>query len=227
MPDLPAELIRKGEEKGVNGEDGRKNNNIDAEALDDKVKDKEEEKDDEEDDHRILVVGKPDYTRCDNTVTTSKFTIWSYLPLAFWAQFRRTANMYFLIMSLLMCFGRYTDLFTSAVTPWTTLGPLILMMAASVAQEGVADMGRHRADKVTNQYPCTVLTTTRTTAATNNDDDNGDNDDDDAKKNEVLHDEGSMSTTTTKQQQQEVISEEKEKNNDNTVCVSFPKSSYG
>jgi glycine cleavage system protein P-like pyridoxal-binding family len=30
---------------------------------------------------RELVVGRPDLTRCDNMITTSKYTVWTFLPL--------------------------------------------------------------------------------------------------------------------------------------------------
>lgn len=30
---------------------------------------------------RVLVAGLPDYTRCDNTLITSKYTPWNFLPL--------------------------------------------------------------------------------------------------------------------------------------------------
>lgn len=56
-----------------------------------------------------------------------------------------------------MALGAYTSLFDTSVTPWTTAGPLILMISVSLAQEGSADMGRHRADEVTNNHRCTVL----------------------------------------------------------------------
>lgn len=34
-----------------------------------------------EDVDRVLIAGKPDYNRCDNMITTSKYTVWSFLPL--------------------------------------------------------------------------------------------------------------------------------------------------
>jgi len=110
-----------------------------------------------DEDDRVLLAGKPDYERCDNKICTSKYTLLSFLPVAVLEQFRRTANLYFLIMSCLMALGAYTSLFDTSMTPWTTAGPLMLMIAVSLAQEGSADMGRHRADEVCNSHPCTVL----------------------------------------------------------------------
>jgi len=93
----------------------------------------------------------------DNSVSTSKYTLLSFFPLAVREQFRKNGNVYFLCIGILMFLGYYTPLFDSAITPWTTLGPLALVVSVSVAQEGYTDLKRHRSDKVTNFHPCVVL----------------------------------------------------------------------
>jgi hypothetical protein len=30
---------------------------------------------------RVLVAGRPNYNRCDNMIVTSKYTLWSFLPV--------------------------------------------------------------------------------------------------------------------------------------------------
>jgi hypothetical protein len=42
----------------------------------------------DDDGDRELVVGKPDLMRCDNMITTSKYTVWTFLPLV-----RRSCTM--------------------------------------------------------------------------------------------------------------------------------------
>ena len=56
-----------------------------------------------------------------------------------------------------MFLGYYTPLFYSAIHPWTTLGPLALVVSVSLAQEAFTDTQRHRSDNATNYHPCTVL----------------------------------------------------------------------
>jgi magnesium-transporting ATPase (P-type) len=68
-------------------------------------------------------------------------------------------------MGFLMFLGTYTDLFYSSVSPWTTLGPLALVVSISLAQEGVADMARHRSDHETNNHPCVVVKRSQDTAS--------------------------------------------------------------
>eukprot|EP00934_Nitzschia_sp_Nitz4_P003792 Nitzschia sp. Nitz4//scaffold193_size40683//22974//28351//NITZ4_007501-RA/size40683-augustus-gene-0.57-mRNA-1//-1//CDS//3329540285//3782//frame0 len=106
---------------------------------------------------RVLVAGKPDFNRCDNMITTSKFTVWNFLPLAVGEQFRRFANMYFLVVGIIMAGGYYTDLYESAISPWTTLGPLTFVVGVSLLVEGAADKKRHRSDELTNNAPCIIL----------------------------------------------------------------------
>jgi phospholipid-transporting ATPase len=42
--------------------------------------------------------------------------------------------------------GTYTSLFESPISPFTTLGPLIVVLAVSLLQEGATDLKRHRSD---------------------------------------------------------------------------------
>ncbi len=56
-----------------------------------------------------------------------------------------------------MFLGYYTPWFYSSVNPWTTLGPLALVISVSLAQEAYTDLRRHMSDKTTNNYPCVVL----------------------------------------------------------------------
>jgi len=35
----------------------------------------------EDDGDRVLVAGRPDLNRCDNMITTSKYTLYSFLPV--------------------------------------------------------------------------------------------------------------------------------------------------
>jgi magnesium-transporting ATPase (P-type) len=65
--------------------------------------------------------------------------------------------MYFLIVGGIMAVGYYTDLFESAISPWTTLGPLSIVISFSLLVEGTSDSRRHRSDEQTNHSPCVIL----------------------------------------------------------------------
>jgi len=60
-------------------------------------------------------------------------------------------------MGTLMWLGSNTNMFVSAIDPWTTLGPLAFVVTVSLLQEGVADLSRHRSDAKTNNFRCLVM----------------------------------------------------------------------
>jgi magnesium-transporting ATPase (P-type) len=57
-----------------------------------------------------------------------------------------------------MFLGTYTPWFDSAISPWTTLGPLAFVISISLIVEGYSDYKRHLNDLETNTASCVVLT---------------------------------------------------------------------
>ena len=109
---------------------------------------------------------------CDNEVTTSKYTVVTFIPrysnfyklLAMYQhsylvsfgrslleQFRRVANLYFLIMSMLMLIGTYSSLFDSPITPWSTLATLFIVLSISMTKEALEDIKRQHPASVRNR----------------------------------------------------------------------------
>ena len=56
-----------------------------------------------------------------------------------------------------MFLGTYTNLFESAISPWTTLGPLAFVISVSLLVEGFSDYKRHLNDADMNNAKCVVL----------------------------------------------------------------------
>lgn len=86
-----------------------------------------------------------------NYVSTAKYTIFSFLPMSLFEQFRRVANFYFLMISILMLIGTYTTYYDTPYAPWSTLAVLMLVVMISVTKGGLEDLKRHEADDVTNK----------------------------------------------------------------------------
>lgn len=59
-----------------------------------------------------------------------------------------------------MFLGTYTQLFQSAISPWTTLGPLAFVVTISMVVEGSSDYKRHLNDAEVNNTSVVVLTRT-------------------------------------------------------------------
>ncbi|KAH8070707.1 phospholipid-translocating ATPase [Aureococcus anophagefferens] len=100
-------------------------------------------------------LGAGDYS--DNSITTHKYNALTFLPRSLFEQFRRTANQYFLLISLLMIIGTYTDLFYSPLTAWSTIGPLSLILAITMTKEGIEDLKRHKSDEHVNNSEARIL----------------------------------------------------------------------
>ena len=80
-----------------------------------------------------------------------------FLQQAVTEQFRRFANLYFLCVGCIMAVGYYSPAFQSAINPWTTLGPLGIVISFSLMVEGAADAKRHRNDEETNNALCVIV----------------------------------------------------------------------
>jgi len=56
-----------------------------------------------------------------------------------------------------MFVGQYTQWFDTAISPWTTLGPLAVVIMVSLAVEASSDYKRHQNDHETNNAECVIL----------------------------------------------------------------------
>jgi phospholipid-transporting ATPase len=105
----------------------------------------------------------------NNRISTSRYNWCNFIPKTVFMQFRRVANVYFLIMGILMWVGtNYPTLFTSPLSPGSTVGPLLVIIILTCIKEGLEDLKRHRSDGTTNGRKQCVLNpkSTATVAAT-------------------------------------------------------------
>ncbi|KAL5725998.1 P-type phospholipid transporter [Ranunculus cassubicifolius] len=76
----------------------------------------------------------------DNYVSTTKYTVATFLPKSLFEQFRRVANMYFLVVGCLA----FTPL--APYTAVSAILPLIVVISATMVKEGVEDWKRNKQD---------------------------------------------------------------------------------
>lgn len=94
--------------------------------------------------------GKPLFM--DNAITTTKYTFWNFLPKNLFEQFRRIANFYFLLISIILY-----------VFPWAPLEagpaivPLVIVVSISAIREAWEDIKRGFSDKKINNSTAHVL----------------------------------------------------------------------
>lgn len=87
-----------------------------------------------------------------NTIRSSRYTIWNFLPRQLWFQFTKLANFYFLCISILQLIPTL-----STTGTFTTIVPLLFFVSISIAREGYDDLRRYRLDKEENRRQTAVL----------------------------------------------------------------------
>lgn len=89
---------------------------------------------------------------CSNSITSSKYTIYSFLPKQLKAQFSKIANCYFLVVAIMQMIPSW-----STTGQYTTIIPLMIFVSISIAREGVDDWRRHLHDKEENNKSCLLI----------------------------------------------------------------------
>ncbi|KAH9827169.1 phospholipid-translocating P-type ATPase [Teratosphaeria destructans] len=87
-----------------------------------------------------------------NTIVSSKYTAWNFVPRQLFAQFSKLANFYFLTVATLQMIPGL-----STTGTYTTIVPLLFFVSVSMAKEGYEDFRRHRLDKADNNQEAKVL----------------------------------------------------------------------
>ncbi|KAG6396532.1 hypothetical protein SASPL_142683 [Salvia splendens] len=86
-----------------------------------------------------------------NSVSTTKYDVFTFLPKGLFEQFRRVANLYFLMISILSCTP------VSPVSPITNVLPLSLVLLVSLVKEAWEDWKRFQNDMSINNSNVEVL----------------------------------------------------------------------
>ena len=84
---------------------------------------------------------------CSNRITTSRYTLLTWAPKSLLQQFRRAANVYFLIISIL------SFMYFSPKTPLSMVGTFSAVLVFTMLKEAFEDFKRHRADSSVNKTP--------------------------------------------------------------------------
>lgn len=87
-----------------------------------------------------------------NSITSSRYTLYNFLPRQLFAQFSKLANFYFLCVSILQMIPGL-----STTGTYTTVVPLAFFVVISMAKEGYDDLRRYRLDKAENRKTALVL----------------------------------------------------------------------
>ncbi|KAI3635167.1 hypothetical protein MIR68_006733 [Amoeboaphelidium protococcarum] len=114
-------------------------------------------KKDQLDRFRTVVVNKADplvlpQAYLSNSVSTSKYTVYSFVLKFLYEQFSKYANLFFLFTA---CIQQIDGV--SPTSRYTTIVPLLFVLVASAAKEMVEDFKRHKSDEEVNNRMCHKL----------------------------------------------------------------------
>ncbi|KAJ2928030.1 hypothetical protein H1R20_g9061, partial [Candolleomyces eurysporus] len=101
-------------------------------------------------DHRGKL--KKEYVYTTNQVITSKYTVFTFVPRNILEQFRRVANVYFLAISILQFFPKFTT-----VAPGVVILPLVIILGITALKDGYEDYKRHESDRRVNYSKVKIL----------------------------------------------------------------------
>lgn len=87
-----------------------------------------------------------------NSIRSSRYTLWNFLPRQLLFQFSKLANFYFLVISIMQLIPGL-----STTGTFTTIVPLLCFVALSMAKEGYDDVRRYKLDKSENRKETRVL----------------------------------------------------------------------
>ncbi|KJP87227.1 hypothetical protein AK88_03144 [Plasmodium fragile] len=89
----------------------------------------------------------------NNSVITSKYTIWNFIFFNAYEQFHKISNVYFLIIGILQLVPQFTA--TNRLP--TILFPLTIVLVANAIKDAYEDWNRHKTDKIENNRMCFVV----------------------------------------------------------------------
>jgi phospholipid-translocating ATPase len=87
-----------------------------------------------------------------NTIRSSRYNAWNFLPRQLFFQFSKLANFYFLCISILQMIPGL-----STTGTYTTIVPLLIFVCIAMGKEGYDDYRRYKLDKIENNKKTSVL----------------------------------------------------------------------
>ncbi|XP_037539634.1 phospholipid-transporting ATPase ID [Nematolebias whitei] len=92
------------------------------------------------------------FSYADNHIKTSKYNVFTFLPVNLFEQFQRVANAYFVVLLILQLIPEI-----SSLSWFTTIVPLVLVLVITAVKDATDDYFRHRSDQQVNNRQSQVF----------------------------------------------------------------------
>ncbi|CAG9315183.1 unnamed protein product [Blepharisma stoltei] len=86
-----------------------------------------------------------------NYVSTTKYNVITFVPKCLFEQFKKVANIYFLVAAVLQSIP-----IISPLSPISAIAPLGFVLCVAMLREGLEDYFRYKSDKETNSIPVNI-----------------------------------------------------------------------
>ena len=83
---------------------------------------------------------------------TTKYTLLTFIPLSIFYQYTRFANLYFLVLCILVSIPS-----VATWSPISQIGPTVVVLMISILREAVEDIRRFKSDTTTNNQIVTLI----------------------------------------------------------------------
>lgn len=93
----------------------------------------------------------PNRNYAGNGVKTTKYSIWTFIPMNLLEQFHRVANVYFLGLAVLNFIP-----VVNAFQPQVAIIPICVILALTAIKDAWEDFRRYQSDRQLNSMPCLV-----------------------------------------------------------------------
>ncbi|XP_063720658.1 probable phospholipid-transporting ATPase IM isoform X2 [Symsagittifera roscoffensis] len=88
-----------------------------------------------------------------NVIKTTKYNAFTFLPINLFEQFKRVANVYFLILLIM----QLLPINLSSISAVTTIVPLVVVLAVTAVKDAIDDIRRKRNDSKVNNRSTTLV----------------------------------------------------------------------
>ncbi|XP_029909378.1 phospholipid-transporting ATPase ID [Myripristis murdjan] len=92
------------------------------------------------------------FSYADNYIKTSKYNIFTFLPINLFEQLQRVANAYFIVLLILQLIPAI-----SSLSWFTTIVPLVFVLVITAVKDATDDYFRHKSDQQVNNRQSQVL----------------------------------------------------------------------
>ena len=97
-------------------------------------------------------ISHPNYSYTRNSISTTRYTVWNFIPKNLYEQFHRLANLYFIFVMGINWIPE-----VKAYAKEVTMVPVLFVLTVTALKDAYEDYRRYKSDKKFNSRKCEVF----------------------------------------------------------------------